>query len=271
MRVYRVEVRVRGEQGWVKSDVLFYILGDASEYAWRLYRQPQVETWQVVDLVEAHSPPVQELEPELEARSIGAQGRRRTVQRLQVGKERLHRRQRVAVMAEYRPGLGPLRHHHPLDAHRPPPVKSCWPKGGGQLGNDLFVDSFGPRPVAVPTVRIVRTTTRPPAAGLAFTPRERRRLPFARSLRCFQMPLRLPNAILQPLNLRFQVEAHGLGGLQGIAIPGNRVELRHKWDVSGDEAQTGPLRTLVLNSISPTARAQVGLRAGAKRIPSVFP
>ncbi len=49
MRVYRVEVRVRGEQGWVKSDVLFYILGDASEYAWRLYRQPQVETWQVVD------------------------------------------------------------------------------------------------------------------------------------------------------------------------------------------------------------------------------
>ncbi len=80
--------------------------------------QPGHESGDVVDpgLGPPDADPFEELEPELQARRIGALGVRRTLQRREVRQVVLDRFDRLAVVAEHRPRHRSAdRHHHLLD------------------------------------------------------------------------------------------------------------------------------------------------------------
>lgn len=99
--------------------------------------------------------------------------------------------------------------------------------GTGQLRFNLLVHLLGCLSMRVPAVLLARTSPRRPTAGLAFPARERRRLPLGHSLRRLQLTLQLPDALLQPPNLGLQAGVLRLGGVQGQAVLGDGLRLRH--------------------------------------------
>src|SRR5664279_1430202 len=70
------------------------------------------------DLIDTHAQPIQELQPQLQARRVRANRGRGPVQRLQMCQKRLHRGHRLAARVKDGPGLRPVRHQHPLHPHR---------------------------------------------------------------------------------------------------------------------------------------------------------
>src|SRR5664279_54267 len=70
------------------------------------------------DLIDTHAQPIQELQPQLQARRVRANRGRGPVQRLQMCQKRLHRGHRLAARVKDGPELRPVRHQHPLHPHR---------------------------------------------------------------------------------------------------------------------------------------------------------